>query len=290
VVLAARGEEALAEAADEVRAAGGVAFVVPTDVSDWDQVAHLAEIAVGHFGRIDTWVNCAGVNVFGRVQDTPPEEHRRVIEVDLLGQVHGMKAALDHLRREGRGSIINVSAAAAVRSTPLQAAFSAAMHGVRGFTETLQIELAKDEPGIALCVVMPAAVNTPFYTHARSHLDGVPRPLTPVYQPGAVAEVILSAATRHHRDVFVGVWGELLEYADTIDPSILDWLGRGASVQRLDKSPLELARRTTISIARCRPTLMPPKGNGASKPSAETCTRSTFSCIPPWSARSSSRR
>lgn len=223
VVLAARQQEALEETAHELEQAGGRAEVVVTDVADWNQVQRLAARAVERFGRIDTWVNNAGVNVIGRFEDLEIAEIQRVLQVDLMGQIHGAKAALPYLVEQGRGSIISVAAAAAKRSVPLQLPYSVAMHGVKGFTEALRLELAMEHPGINISLVMPASINTRFLLHARSKLEREILPTGPIFMPDAVAEVVLACATKHRRDIFVGVWGEMLEILDALDPSVLDW-------------------------------------------------------------------
>src|SRR5690606_34410894 len=123
VVLAARNRQALDTLAAEVERVGGVPLVVPTDVSDPDQVADLAARAVERFGRIDTWVNLAAVSTYATVEQLDVAEIRRVIEVNLLGQIYGMKAALPRMREAG-GTIINVSSVLGRRAVAPQAAYS----------------------------------------------------------------------------------------------------------------------------------------------------------------------
>src|SRR4051812_31797926 len=81
VVLAARDEGALREVADEIERVGGHALVVPTDVADWPQVERLAGAAVERFGRIDTWVNDAGIGILGPVEEVSVEELDRLLRV-----------------------------------------------------------------------------------------------------------------------------------------------------------------------------------------------------------------
>ncbi len=101
VVLAARNATDLERAADEIRRNGGDAMAVPTDVTDFGQVQALASAAVERYGRIDTWVNNAGVSLYATFKEASPEDFRRVVEVNFLGQVHGAKAALPHLEQTG---------------------------------------------------------------------------------------------------------------------------------------------------------------------------------------------
>ncbi len=222
VVLAARNEAALREVAREVERLGGRAAVVATDVAEWPQVERLAAAAVARFGRIDTWVNNAAASAYGTVEVLTVEEIERVIQVILLGQIYGMKAALPHLKRQGSGTIVNVASALAVRAVPLQSAYCAAKHGIKGFTEALRLELAHERSGVAVTLILPSSVNTPLFGHARSKLGGKPHPVPPVYEPRVVAEAILFAAEHPRRDIVVGGGGKLLTALEALSPALLD--------------------------------------------------------------------
>src|SRR6478735_4993432 len=168
VVIAARNEPALTEVAREIERHGGNALPAPTDVSDWTQVERLAGTAVARFGRIDTWVNNAAISAYATVEEMEIEEIERIMRVNLLGQIYGMKAALPHLKRQHAGTIINVASALAERSVPLQATYCATKHGIKGFTEALRLELKNEQSGIAVVLVLPSSINTPLFEHARS--------------------------------------------------------------------------------------------------------------------------
>jgi short-subunit dehydrogenase len=223
VVLAARNETALREVAKEVARLGGTAEVVVTDVAEWPQVERLARVAIDRFGRIDTWVNNAAVSTYGAVEQMTAEEIARVIQVNLLGQIHGMMAAQPHLQRQGQGTIINVASALAERAVPLQAAYCAAKHGIKGFTEALRLELEQTGSGVAVTLILPSSINTPLFTHARSKLGVAPQPIPPVYEPRVVAEAILFAAKHPRRDIVVGGWGKLFTVMERLSPALLDW-------------------------------------------------------------------
>ncbi len=223
LVLAARNRAALDDAAAEVERTGGEAHVVPTDVSDWDEVHHLATAAVSHFGRIDTWVNNAAVSLYAPVEQTTAEEMRRIVEVDLLGQMYGCAAALEQMKRQGAGTIINVASALALRSVPLQAAYCASKHGVKGFTEALRMELQRDHPSIRVTLVLPSSINTPLFSNARSKMGVKPMPIPPIYEPGVVADAIVVAARRPLRDITVGGSGKILTLMERLNPGLVDW-------------------------------------------------------------------
>jgi short-subunit dehydrogenase len=221
VVLAARNGDALREVAQEVEAAGGKALTVPVDVADAEQVQRLADQAVSQFGRIDTWVNNAGVGVFGSVDQLAPDEIRRVIEVDLLGTIYGSRAALPYLRQTG-GTLINMSSVAGKRSVPLQAVYSAAKHGIVGFDDALRLELAHDQAGVAVTTILPSGIDTPFFNHARSKLGVLPRPTPPVYQPEMVADAIVRAAKHPARGIVVGGAAKGMFAMQRLSPALTD--------------------------------------------------------------------
>jgi NAD(P)-dependent dehydrogenase (short-subunit alcohol dehydrogenase family) len=223
VVLADHNEAALQEVAQDVERLGGQVQPVVTDVSEWAQVERLAQTGVDRFGRIDTWVNNAAASVYATVEEMTIEEIERVIQVILMGEIYGMKAALTHMKHQGQGTIINVASALAQRSVPLQAAYCAAKHGIKGFTESLRLELEHEHSGITVTLIMPSSINTPLFTHARSKLGVKPQPIPPIYEPRVVAEAILFAAEHPRRDIVVGGAGKLMTVMERISPSLLDW-------------------------------------------------------------------
>jgi short-subunit dehydrogenase len=224
VVLAARNAEALAEVAREIEQQGGTAHVVITDVAVWDQVQRLAQETVDRFGRIDTWVNNAGISVYSPVEEMTVDEMERVIQVNLMGPIHGMKAVLPHMQRQGAGTIINVASGLADRSVPLQAPYCASKAGLRGFTESFRMELARDYPDIHVTLILPASINTPFFNHARSRLGAKPQPIPPVYDPAIVADAILSAAATPQRDIYAGGFAKLISLQQRLSPALMDRL------------------------------------------------------------------
>ena len=222
VVLAARNEDALQEAARRIEQEGGRALVVPTDVGDWEQVERLAGAAVEHFGRIDTWVNNASVSTYAAVEETTAEEFDRVVQVNLMGTIYGVKAVLPYMKRQGEGTIINVGSVLSERSVPLQSGYCAAKHGVKGFTEALRMELAREKSGINVTLILPSSINTPFFNHARSKMGVKPQPIPPVYEPRVVAEAILFAAEHPRRDIFAGGAGKMFAVMEAISAPLVD--------------------------------------------------------------------
>ena len=239
VVCAARNEEALGTLVDEINRGGGEALAVPTDVAEAPQVHALAERAVGQYGRIHTWVNNAGVTAYGRVEEMTDEEFERVIRVNLLGQIFGARAALPHLRASGDGVLIGIGSVESYRAVPLQAPYVASKFGVRGFYDTLRMELVDEGAPVAVTVILPASINTPLFQHAWSKLGVVPRVLPPVYPPEEVAHAIVRAAQQPTREVPVG--GSALGFllGQRLSPALTDaalTVGRAAfRRQRTDR-------------------------------------------------------
>ncbi|TDB80756.1 SDR family oxidoreductase [Micromonospora sp. KC721] len=220
VVLAARNTAALDTLYDEVTRLGGTALVCPTDVAEWDQVRRLATTAVRRFGRIDTWVNCAATSLYGPVHRLTSEEITRAIQVILLGQVYGMKAALDQMRAQGQGGIVNVASGLSVQAVPLQAAYVAAKQGVLGFAESLRMELRHEGSPITVSTLLPSSVNTPLFQHARSRLGVLPQPIPPIYHPRVVAEAVRHAIVHPQPRMLVGGGAKLLELVHRAAPRL----------------------------------------------------------------------
>jgi NAD(P)-dependent dehydrogenase (short-subunit alcohol dehydrogenase family) len=238
VALAARNAEALTDVARQIEADGGAAIAVPTDVADNAAVEALADRTVSRFGRIDTWVNDAGTAVYGEFLDISPDEFREVIAVDLLGTVHGCRAALRRMRDQaGGGAIVNISSEAGVRGVPLMTPYCAAKFGVDGFSEALRVEIEHNGWPVNLTVIRPASIDTPFFHHARSKLGVEPKPIPPVYDPDVAADAILYAATHSVRDLPVGGASAAIGLAETVAPGLVDaTLARsGYRMQRSDR-------------------------------------------------------
>lgn len=239
VVLAARNEEALNQVAAEVSRLGGTAHVRVTDVSQWEQVDALAGETVERFGRIDTWVSCAAVSLYGKFADVSAEEFARVVQVNLLGHVWGTKAALSRMQEQGAGAIVNVASALALQATPLQSAYVASKHGILGFTEALRMELEHDGSPITVSTIMPSSINTPLFQHARSRMGVQPQPMPPVYQPRVVAEALVHVIEHPQPYTVVGGAGKLMGVMHRLAPrltgTVMLRVGNAAQSQRTDQ-------------------------------------------------------
>ncbi len=204
VALMARGVERLESAAQQARQFGVQALVVPVDVADADALDAAAARVETVLGPIDVWVNNAMVTIFAPVHATRSDEFRRVTEVTYLGQVHGTLAALRRMRRRNRGTIVQIGSALSYRAIPLQSAYCAAKFAVRGFTDALRVELARERSRVRLTMVQLPAVNTPQFDWARSRIAEKARPIPPIFQPEAIAPEVVRAAREAPREVWIG--------------------------------------------------------------------------------------
>jgi NAD(P)-dependent dehydrogenase (short-subunit alcohol dehydrogenase family) len=221
VVLAARSADALERAAGAIRARGGEAATVVADVADERDVRRIAEAALERFGGLDTWVNNAGVSVYGAIAEVPLEDQRQVFETNYWGVVHGCRVALEHLRDHG-GAIINVGSVLSERAFPLQGAYSASKHAIKGYTDALRMELIHDRAPVSVTLIKPTGIDTPYAHHAQNYLPMQRKNPPPLYAPEVVARAILHAAQHPVRELTVGGSGRMLEALDRWLPGLTD--------------------------------------------------------------------
>jgi short-subunit dehydrogenase len=209
LVLSARSEEALADVVDRINSTGGEAIHVVADVADRQQVEQIARAALERFGRIDTWVNNAGVSIYGRLDEVSDDDSRRLFDVNFWGVVNGSLVALPYLKKAG-GALINVGSEVSDAVVPLQGMYSASKHAVKGFTDALRVELEDvDKAPLSVTLVQPTAVDTPYPQHAKNYTDKEPKLPSPQIDPEEVADAICKAATRATRDVKVGMMAKV---------------------------------------------------------------------------------
>ncbi len=222
VVVAARSEEGLSSLVADITAHGGTAAYAVCDVADFTQVQQVADLAARTYGRIDTWVNCAAVSLYATFEETTPEEFRRLMEINYLGQVHGALAALPHLRQAGQGAVIAISSVESIVSLPLHAAYSASKHAVEGAMDALRRDLIADGAPISVTSVKPATINTPFITKSSTKMNVKPKGPTPVYSPSVVAACVVYAAEHPVRDLFAGGAGKQMALSQLLAPRFTD--------------------------------------------------------------------
>jgi short-subunit dehydrogenase len=223
IVLVSRSPEALRALADELTSQGHEATIAVADVANLEDVRKVAKTASQIFGGFDTWINNAGVSIYGNLIDTSIEDHRRLFETNYWGVVHGSLIAAEHLKARG-GAIINIGSVLSDRAIPIQGAYCASKHAVKGFTDALRMELEKEGLPISVSLVKPSSIDTPYKAHAKNYLPVEPNNPPPVYAPEIVAEAILHCAEHPTRDVFVGAGGKALSLMGQGAPRLSDAL------------------------------------------------------------------
>jgi short-subunit dehydrogenase len=203
LVLAARSEESLGKLCHELSTAGTPCYYVVADVGREEDVRKIAAEALAAFGSFDTWINNAAVSIYGKLEDVPVEDLRRLFETNFWGTVYGSLMAIRTLKIHG-GALINVGSTLSDRAIPLQGIYCASKHAVKGFTDALRMELEAEDAPVSVTLIKPAAIDTPYKDHARNYLATEPENPPPVYAPEAVAETILYCTENPVRDVFVG--------------------------------------------------------------------------------------
>ncbi len=222
VVLAARSDETLSSIVRQIAATGGTSMSFHVDVTDRAQLERLADETLDRFGRIDTWVNNAGVSIYGRLDQVSEADSRRLFDVNFWGIVNGSLVALQHLRTRG-GAIINLGSEASEEVLPLQGMYCASKHAVKGFTDALRVEIEEvDHAPVSITLIQPTAVDTPYPEHARNYMDREPKLPDPMIDPQRVADAILDAACHHRRDVKVGMQAKLNTLLAKLAPQLAD--------------------------------------------------------------------
>lgn len=247
VAVLARDEDRLRSTEAELAGLAGVGLALPVDVADGKAVAKAARRIELELGPIDVWVNNAMVSVFGRVADLSADEVRRVTEVTYLGSVHGILAALEHMRPRRRGVIVQVGSALAYRAIPAQAAYCGAKHAIRGFVDSLRTELMEESSPIKVVSVHLPALNTPQFEWTRLKFDRRPQPVPPIYQPEVAARAIVDAADHPTREVWVGGPTVATILANRVAPGLLDrYLARSGVESQLTEAAAEPNRSDNL--------------------------------------------
>ena len=261
VVLTSRNERDLRMATEDINIRGGRATHVVADVAIPTDVDRIADIAIREFGGFDTWVNNAGVSIYGKLIDVPMEDKKRLFDTNFWGVVNGCRTAVRHFARRG-GTIINIGSIVSDRAIPLQGMYSASKHAVLGYTDALRMELEHDKLPVTVTLVKPASVNTPFVDHARNYMAEAPTLPPPVYAPDIVAEAILRCAERRIREITVGGGGRLITAIGRLAPRTTDvYMERALFDQQKDQSRSVSPQDSLYSPARDGDTTGPYAGH-----------------------------
>jgi NAD(P)-dependent dehydrogenase (short-subunit alcohol dehydrogenase family) len=240
LVLASRSRAALEAVEQECWADGGTPLVMPTDVTDADQVDALFETAVTRFGRVDAVVHSATVLAYGKLEDVPREVFDRVIAVNVSGTANVARAALDCFQRQGNGRLVLVGSVLGKTALPLMSPYVVGKWAIHGLAAVLQLE---EREGIDISLVWPGSVNTPVYLQAATFAGRVGRPIPPIDPPEKVARRIVRAVERPSRSVSVGIANRVIVLAFRVVPALyavvmsrlMRWFGQ--SRERIGPQP-----------------------------------------------------
>lgn len=219
LILAARREVILAELAEECELLGAKVLTVGTDVTDAEAVKRLAHEAFNFSGKIDVWINNAGVLAAGEFDDTPIEIHKKVIETNLMGYVYGAHAVLPYFKDQGYGVLINNISVGGWMATPYAVGYTASKFGLIGFSESLRGELIKWRD-IHVCNLFPAFLDTPGMQHAANYTGKVLRPAPPVYLPQRVAHAMVKLVQKPKNSTTTDLAAPFLKIAYSTFPNL----------------------------------------------------------------------
>ena len=236
LILNARNEATLRACVMKSRRMAARHTHVAGDVGQFDDVQNIADEAIRRFGGFDTWVNNAGVSIYGPVLDQSLEDQRRLFDTNYWGVVHGSMVACAHLRKRG-GALINVGSVLSDVAIPIQGTYCATKHAVKGYTDALRLELEEEGAPISVTLIKPSAIDTPYVQHAKNLMPVEPLNPPPVYAPETVAEAILHCAENPERDLYVGGGGKVLAEAGHHAPRLTDKLMEAAmfDLQKSDR-------------------------------------------------------
>ncbi|MGE0527874.1 MAG: SDR family oxidoreductase [Bdellovibrionales bacterium] len=222
VVISSRNGEELKRIAEKLSTEGHQVLAVEADVSRFEDMEKLRDRAIEKFGRIDTWINNAGVSIYGRILDVPWSDERQLFETNFWGVRNGCRAVVPILEKEG-GVLINIGSEVSGAAIPLQGMYSASKHAIKAYTDVLRMELEHDGKPVAVCLIRPAAIDTPFTEHARNFLEeGEPSLAPPIYAPEVAARAILNCAESPERDVYVGSPSRMATVMEAFFPRLMD--------------------------------------------------------------------
>jgi short-subunit dehydrogenase len=204
VVLAARRTDILNEIAAIIKSNGGNAHVVTTDVSQLKDVENLAAEAIKTYGKVDVWINMAGVGAVGQAWKIPAEDQARVIDVNIKGVIYGSREAVDIFRKQGKGVLVNIGSIDSEVPNAYQAAYSSSKAAVRSYSLALGQELRLDNAkDIKVVVIEPWAVDTPFWIHSANYTGKMPK-FAAMDEPPKVVNAIIRKSVRPKKIVPVG--------------------------------------------------------------------------------------
>ena len=221
VVAVARSQKGLDELSRECESLDGELLVQAIDVTERDGLSRVAEHAVEWFGRIDMWINNAAITMFGRLENLPMDGLERVLDTNVIGYIHGARAAIPYFRKQGEGVLVNVSSIVGKTGQPFTIPYTISKAAIISLSDCLRMEL-QDAPGIHVCTVIPPSIDTPLFQHGANYSGFAIKPMDPVYSADRVVRALVKLADCPKREVFIGGMGVLSAAARKVAPSALE--------------------------------------------------------------------
>lgn len=226
VVMNARNSKELRRCAAEIREKGGEVITVAGDISNEEDLRKIRDKALETYGRIDTWVNNAGVAIYGSLLNYNLEEEKKLFDINFWGTRMASTMAAEELGKNG-GVLINIGSELSEMAPPVLGMYAASKHAVKAFTDSLRVEIRERNLPVHVCLIRPTSIATPMPAHGASRLlEGEPSLPSPLYHPDVVASIILRCAVNPKRDVFVGAQARLSSISNTLFPEITDVIAR----------------------------------------------------------------
>lgn len=220
MVIAARGQEGLDETVTLCHDLEVVALGVQTDVSDAQQVQHLAQKALQFNGRIDIWVNNAGVMASGKFEEIPIETMDQVVKTNLLGFLHGAHAVLPLFKKQKEGILINNVSIGGWMPAPYSTAYSSTKFGIRGMVEGLQGEVS-DEPNIHIVGLYPGIQRSTGNSHSAKY-SGLDFKIPPFsVDPRELAAQMVEAAKNPRKSIITDGYAQVSKLLYGLFPKVI---------------------------------------------------------------------
>ncbi|HSJ79429.1 MAG TPA: SDR family oxidoreductase [Erythrobacter sp.] len=221
VVIIARNEDGLDEAAEQIRRDGGQCDTISADVGSREEIKAAVATVIERHGGFDTWVSNAGVGVYAKLEDLSDEDHRQLFETNYWGVVHCATEALPHLKQRG-GALITTGSISSQMPAPVLSSYTASKYAVKGYIDSLRLELIHEKAPVSVTLIQPSGINTPFGEHALNKMEGRTKVPPPVYSPDIVAKAICRAAEHPTRDMIIGGSGRAMTLFATLFPNLSD--------------------------------------------------------------------
>lgn len=221
VVIIARSQDGLDAAAAAIREAGGRCDTISADVGSREDVSAAVEEVIARHGGFDTFVSNAGVGAYALLEEISDADHRQVFETNYWGTVHCATEALPHLKQRG-GALIVTGSIASDMPSPVLSSYTASKHAVKGYVDSLRLELMHEKAPVSVTLIQPSGINTPFVEKAFNQMDGKAMIPPPIYSPDLVAEAICRAAQTPTRDMIVGGGGRAMTLFAQMFPNVAD--------------------------------------------------------------------